>query len=98
MNDQEINVVVKLKLKKEVAEEAKKGLNNLQIDTRQEPGCNLYRLHQSLDDETVLVIYESWQDKASLDRHFQSPHYTRWLEKAENYTVGLAEVTILKKL
>lgn len=98
MNDQDINVIARLKVKKEVIEEAIGLLKDLQASTREEPGCNMYQLHQSIEDETILVLYESWTDKNSLDNHFQSPHFTRWLDKEKNYMAAPAEVTILRQI
>jgi quinol monooxygenase YgiN len=98
MNNDNINVIAKLNIKKGVVEEATKNLKDLQIATRKEPGCIIYQLHQSIDDETVFVIYESWTDKSELDNHFQSPYFKYWGERADQYVDGPPEVTILRKI
>ena len=38
--------------------------------TRQEAGCLEFTLHQSLEDEQVLIITELWADQSSLQAHF----------------------------
>jgi quinol monooxygenase YgiN len=38
--------------------------------TKQEPGCLEFTLHQSLDDDQVLIMTELWADQAALDAHF----------------------------
>lgn len=98
MNNQDISVIARLTVKKEMVAEAVKMLQDLQVATRKEPGCNMYQLHQSIEDETIFVLYESWIDKNSLDNHFQSPHFKSWLDEEKKYIAGPAEVTIVKKI
>jgi quinol monooxygenase YgiN len=57
MNNQEISVIAKMKVKNGVVEDVKEKLTELQMATRKEAGCNFYQLHQSLDNETVFILY-----------------------------------------
>ena len=98
MNNHDINVIARLTVKKGMVGEALELLKDLQNATRNESGCQMYQLHQSIEDETVFVLYESWTDKNSLDNHFQSPHFTRWLAREKNYMAAPAEVIILRKI
>ncbi len=38
-------------------------------EVQQEPGCQQYELHQSLDQPNRLVLLEKWDDEASLKVH-----------------------------
>jgi quinol monooxygenase YgiN len=98
MNNQEISVIAKMKVKNGVVEDVKEKLTELQMATRKEAGCNFYQLHQSLDNETVFILYESWQDKSHLDNHFQSPHFKKWIEDESKFLSGPADINILKKI
>jgi quinol monooxygenase YgiN len=49
-------------------------LNALIDLSRSEPGCINYDLHQSLDDPTVFVMYENWDDRSDLVEHFNKPY------------------------
>jgi autoinducer 2-degrading protein len=40
-----------------------------------EPGCQMYRVHQSLEDPDQLLIYEAYLDQESLDAHTAPPHF-----------------------
>ena len=40
-----------------------------------EPGCRLFSVGQSKDDENVFVIYEIYDDEAALEAHREMPHY-----------------------
>lgn len=98
MQYQEIIVIAELKIKKESVNEAKSLLNDLQIATKKENGCISYQLHQSIGDETKFVFYESWVDKESIDKHFETPHFKNWMEISDKFLAEPAVVTILRKV
>lgn len=47
-------------------------------ETRKEAGCISYDLHQSVSDANTFVFVERWQDRASLEAHFKTPHLAEW--------------------
>ena len=40
---------------------------------REDKGCEMYDLFQSVDDDTRFVMVESWSSEAELDAHMKSP-------------------------
>lgn len=40
---------------------------------REDKGCEMYDLFQSVDDENRFVMVESWASQAELDAHMKSP-------------------------
>jgi len=40
---------------------------------REDKGCEMYDLFQSVDDDTRFVMVESWASEADLDAHMKSP-------------------------
>ena len=44
-----------------------------------EPGCIRYDVLQSLDDPTVICLYEVFRDAASFAAHQTSEHHDRWM-------------------
>ncbi len=40
---------------------------------REDKGCEMYDLFQSVDDESRFVMVESWASEADLDAHMKSP-------------------------
>lgn len=53
--------------------------------TREEPGNISYDLHQSISDENTLVFVERWQDRSSMEAHFETPHLIAWREAGEKF-------------
>jgi quinol monooxygenase YgiN len=45
--------------------------------SRAEPGCLGYDLYQSVEDPSVMFLYENWADRAALDRHMNTPNFYR---------------------
>lgn len=46
-----------------------------------EPGCQLFSVAQSKDDENVFFIYEIYDDEAALEAHRETPHYKSAIAK-----------------
>lgn len=55
-------------------EETKAFLTNLIAETRKEPGCIEYWLHQDLEDPAEFTFYENWTNRAEWDKHMELPH------------------------
>ncbi|WP_291637782.1 putative quinol monooxygenase [Clostridium sp.] len=45
--------------------------------TRKEKGCISYNLFQDNTDKTILTMIEEWENKESLDNHFNTEHFKR---------------------
>jgi quinol monooxygenase YgiN len=41
--------------------------------SRTEPGCLLHSVHQNVEDPTVVVFVEHWEDQDALTAHFAVP-------------------------
>lgn len=48
--------------------------------SRTEPGCLLHSVHQSVEDPTVVVFLEHWEDQAALTAHFGQPGSTAFVK------------------
>lgn len=46
--------------------------------TRDEPGCLAYSYAEDVSESGLFRVYEEWQDRAALDRHFTTPHMRQW--------------------
>ena len=98
MNDEKIVLVARLKVKKEMVEEAKKVALSLVEVSREEEGCVNYDLHQAIDDETVFVWHEVWANKSALDAHFAMPYFTEFFAKVEEVAAEPPQITLTKKI
>ncbi|MFE9657805.1 putative quinol monooxygenase [Micromonospora sp. NPDC006431] len=45
--------------------------------TRAEPGCLGYDLYQSVEDPSVMFLYENWTEQAALDKHMNTSNFYR---------------------
>ena len=57
-------------------------------------GCVAYDLFSSETRDDVLMICETWADRAALEAHMQSEHYKRIVPELEKYgTLTMEEFT-----
>ena len=49
----------------------------METHSRQEPGCRMYIVNQSLDDPAVVVLYEQYDDEAAFQAHLASEYFKR---------------------
>ncbi|WP_226579880.1 putative quinol monooxygenase [Halobacillus litoralis] len=73
-----INAILKAKQGKE--EELFTELKKVIEPSRAEDGCVDYVLHRSIDDDSVFLFYETWQDQEAFQSHIDSPHYQAYRE------------------
>jgi quinol monooxygenase YgiN len=72
-----------IKAKKEHREEVAAVLKNMVLRTRKEEACELYSLHQGIEDKDLFTFYEIWKSKEGLDAHNQQPYVKAFGELAE---------------
>lgn len=60
--------------------------------SREEPGCEEFRVAQDLVDPDTLCFLEVWENVESLTRHFQTSHVAAFNEKMRTIAVGDPEV------
>ncbi|ALX48772.1 putative quinol monooxygenase [Lentibacillus amyloliquefaciens] len=58
-------------------------LKKVKIASREEKGCIQYDLHQSMEDDTLL-IYEVWEDEEAVQEHIVTDHYKTYRENTED--------------
>ena len=63
-----------IKAKAESRDEVLSVLQNMVEQTRKEEACELYTLHQGIDDKNLFTFYEIWKSKEGLDAHNQQPY------------------------
>ncbi|MFD2286229.1 hypothetical protein GJU39_19740 [Pedobacter petrophilus] len=61
-------------------------------ETRKEPGCLKYELHQVTQQPGFFIMMEEWASEAAMEEHNTSPHFKNFLISAEPYfTVPIEE-------
>ncbi|MBB6332762.1 quinol monooxygenase YgiN [Chryseobacterium sediminis] len=69
-----IHLTAIIKAKEEHQTEVLEVLQNMVKETRKEEACELYSLHQGIEDKNEFVFYEIWKSKEGLDQHNQQPY------------------------
>jgi quinol monooxygenase YgiN len=65
----------------DTADQLKTVLFELADASRQEDGCNSYKVFQSQTNPLEFVCYESWASDAALEKHMTTPHVATAFEK-----------------
>jgi len=50
-----------------------------------EPGNKRFDVLQSTDDPTRFILYEWFEDEASVAAHKRTPHYARWRNEVQDW-------------
>ncbi len=59
--------------------------------SRQEAGCQGYRLYEDTGQPNRFLILEEWDDDAALQQHFAEPHTGEFMGKVFGLVVGEAD-------
>ncbi|MGQ8365840.1 putative quinol monooxygenase [Glaciecola sp. 1036] len=70
--------------KKQFFENAKQAILGILDQTRDEPGCIQFELHEN-SEEGKLFLYEQWQDENALTLHYQQPYTAHVFEQYEQW-------------
>lgn len=63
-----------IKAKEEFHTEVLEALQNMVQETRKEEACELYSLHQGIEDKNQFIFYEIWKSEEGLAQHNQQPY------------------------
>lgn len=63
-----------IKSKEEHQAEVLEVLQNMVKETRKEEVCELYNLHQGIEDKNQFIFYEIWKSEEGLTKHNQQPY------------------------
>ncbi len=64
--------------------EAKVAINTLVMETRKEPGCVKFEVHQNKDVPHRFTLWEIWTSEEALQTHFSTQHYKDY--EVHNFT------------
>ncbi|UCA59451.1 MULTISPECIES: putative quinol monooxygenase [Chryseobacterium] len=69
-----IHLTAVIKAKEEHRSEVLEVLRNMVKETRKEEACELYNLHQGIEDKNHFVFYEIWKSEKGLAQHNEQPY------------------------
>ncbi|WP_078546164.1 putative quinol monooxygenase [Litchfieldia alkalitelluris] len=67
-----------IKIKPEYREEFLEKVRDLVKNSQAEEGNISYKLYEETTEQNAFVMLEEWKDKAAIEYHFQTPHFTEW--------------------
>ncbi len=93
-----ITVVAKLKAKSGSEKQLEDAFRAMIPKVRGEAGTQTYVLHRSVQDPTVFVFYEVYQDREALDAHSKTPHMAEMITKIGGLLDGRPQIDLLTEL
>lgn len=62
----------------------KRYLKQLMEHSRQDKGCIIYNIHQSIDNPSEFMVYMQWVSKDAFEQHNQKPEMQEFKHKLSN--------------
>ncbi len=98
MATNQVTVVVRIKSKPGMEAQVKQELFGLLAPTRAEAGCINYDMHQAPNDPALFLFHENWTSEDALNRHFQTEHIQRWIDKAAIFLAEPMDLTLWRRV
>ncbi|MDN3377241.1 MULTISPECIES: putative quinol monooxygenase [unclassified Pseudoalteromonas] len=89
----QLTVVANIVAHQDKTELVKNALFKLIDETRKEPGCIRYELHQDVDNSSHFIMYEQWKTTQLWSEHTQTEHIKAYSATVEG---AIAHFTINK--
>lgn len=87
-------VIATLTGKSDKREEIAAALSKAAAASRGDAGCISYAFHTDLENPDTYVSVEVWEDQASLDAHFTTPHLAELFTVAGELLEGAADIKV----
>ena len=97
-NDEKIVLIAHLNVKKDKVEDLKQAALAIVADSRSEPGCINYDVHQAIDNETVFIWHETWANKAALDEHFTKSYTKEFFARVDEFADEPPQINLSRKI
>lgn len=62
--------------------------------SRAETGCISYNCYQQADDQNAFLFFEEWASQEAIDRHFETPHFKKFMADFPSMIVGTPVIKI----
>ena len=93
-----LTVIATIKAKAGMEERMQQDLLSLLAPTRSESGCIIFELLTDIQDPSLFVLYENWEDQAALDAHFEQPYVKQVFKSYEGTLAEPISAMFLKKI
>jgi quinol monooxygenase YgiN len=88
-------VVATMTVKPESVDTVRDILTNAVAEVHDEPGCQLYSLHQTSE---TFVFVEQWADEEALKVHSTAPAITKLFTAASEHLAGAPDIKMLQPI
>ncbi len=96
MSKNSLFVFARILPKDEYFEDAKHAILSILQQTREEPGCRQFVLHEN-NAEKSLYLYEEWVDESALEQHYQKPYTAEVFERYKEWLCSPVDVVKMTK-
>lgn len=62
--------------------------------SRAEPGCISYNFYEDAANSNNFLFFEEWKMQEDIDKHFQTEHFKKFMEKFPDLIIGEAKIRI----
>jgi len=87
-------LVIRLKVKDGTGAKLEKAFAKAAAETAKEKGNKGYEMSRSAKETNEYLVYERWQDFASLQAHLKAPHFTELLMEVHEVIDGGPEIKV----
>ena len=93
-----ITVIAHFKANEGSEKELRELLLSLIELSRADKGCITYDLHQAVDDPSLFIFFEIWENKELLGEHSATSHIRQFRSKAKSLLAEPPRVNVLTKI
>lgn len=90
-----LKIVAHFYIKPEFVTKADALFTEMVEKSRKDKGCLSYELYQAENDKGHFVFIETWKDKAAIDAHNKTEHFTRIVKQLTDMSYKEAIVTVM---
>lgn len=62
--------------------------------SRSEPGCITYNFYEDAASPNNFLFFEEWKSQEDIDKHFETEHFKKFMEKFPDLIVGEPKIRI----
>ncbi|MEM6581956.1 MAG: antibiotic biosynthesis monooxygenase [Pseudomonadota bacterium] len=96
MSESTLFVFARISPKEQHFREAKQAIIDILHQTREEPGCRQFELHENALEKS-LFLYEEWEGEAALQEHYEKPYTAAVFEHYQDWLSSPVEVFKMQK-
>ncbi len=94
MSNSKIVVLARLKANDGMEEQVRNALLSIVEETRLDPGCLSYDVHQAKDDKTCFMFFENWTGMDAFSKHMKEPFMAEFADTLKPFLAEPGDLTL----